>query len=65
MEDEEEEFKCIGDLVPNDFAVNTIVKLAKIKTVVTQFHTVVADYGPITPFQQNLLLQVSPPISAT
>ena len=44
--------------------MNTIVKLAKIKSVVTQFHTVVADYGHVTPLQQNLVLQVSPPISA-
>ena len=38
-EEEEEEFKPISDFVPNDFAINTIVRLHKINAVVTQYHT--------------------------
>ena len=63
-EEEEDEFKSIYDFVPNDFAINTIVRLHKINAVVTQYHTPQLDFGPITPTQQELLLQVSPPISA-
>lgn len=63
-EEEEDEFKSICDFVPNDFAINTIVRLHKINAVVTQYHTPQLDFGPITPTQQELLLQVSPPISA-
>ena len=63
-EEGEDEFKSICDFVPNDFAINTIVRLHKINAVVTQYHTPQLDFGPITPTQQELLLQVSPPISA-
>ena len=54
----------IADFVPNDFAINTIVRLHKINAFVTQYHTTPGDFGPITPTQQNLLQMVSPPISA-
>ena len=48
-EQQEEEFKRICEFVPNDFAINTIVRLHKINAVVTQFHNQTAEFGPITP----------------
>ena len=35
VEEEEEEFKSIRSFVPNDFAINTIVRLYRINSVVT------------------------------
>ena len=53
--EQEEEFMRICEFVPNNFAINTIVRLHKINAVVTQFHNQTAEFGPITPTQQNLI----------